>query len=82
MFNPKNVPPKTYEMASLFFKLAGPSALTNTLDFSCSIVNVVFAGRLGDITLMASVGLAGSITTMILTSVIQGLNGAQEVLTS
>ena len=69
-------------MTSLFLRLAGPATLTSTLDFFCSIVNVVFAGRIGGTTLIASVGLTDSITTMMFTSVILGINSAQATLTS
>ena len=69
-------------MASLFFRLAGSATLTNTLDFFCSVVNVVLAGRMGNITFIAAVGLTDSITTMMITSVILGINSAQMTLTS
>ena len=82
MFNPARAPPTTYQMASLFCKLAIPAALTNTLEIVSGIVNLVLAGHMGDLTLLASVGLSSVVCTLMVTSVLFGINSAQETLTS
>ena len=59
MFDPNlKIPPSTSIMAKLFFKLALPAMFTNVFAYSCTVANVIFAGRMNDPTKLAVVGLA------------------------
>ena len=82
MFNPKATPPTTLEMFMLMIKLVIPSIINNMIGFSASIISRVYAGRLEDPVKIAVVGLSGSINSMLMISLMIGLNSTQDTLTS
>lgn len=74
--------PKTSTMLLQFIKLALPSILTNVLAFVSNIVIIVFAGQLDDPIYVAAIGLSLSFNVVMISSLMIGLNAAQETLTS
>ena len=82
MFNPKATPPTTLEMFILMIKLVIPSIINNMIGFSASIISRVYAGQLEDPVKIAVVGLSGSINSMLMISLMIGLNSTQDTLTS
>ena len=82
MFDPQSTQPSTNKMLSIFLKIAVPSILTNILAFASVVTNTIFAGTLEDPINLAVVGLAGTCVSIMVQSVMIGLNSAQETLTS
>ena len=83
MFNPKSDPPASGLMLKTFLKLAIPATITNLLGFtSTSITQIIFAGTLTDPMNVAVVGLASTFCTIMVHSIMIGLNNAQDTLTS
>ena len=76
MFDPTNEPPTTGAMASLFCRLAVPASATNLIAFVTVIVNAVFAGRMNDPALLATIGLSNVICFGMVISVMIGINSA------
>ena len=70
------------KMLMCFLKIAVPAVLTNMIAFSTVVVNGVFAGNMDGAVYVASVGLASVICVIMVQSILIGLNGAQETLTS
>ena len=56
--------------------------VTNVITMGTLIVNVYFAGHLGDAQALAAVGLTNTLLAMMCLCLILGLNSAQETLTS
>ena len=69
-------------MLTIFLKLAVPAVLTNLASYACGVTNQVFAGRMGDPEKLAGVGLATATCSMMMLTLMIGLNAAQETLTS
>ena len=65
-----------------FAKLAIPNIVTNMIGFLSDIVIIRFAGHSEDATNVAVVGLAGTCCRILVSSILVGLNAAQETLTS
>ena len=76
MFDPKREPPTTCKIITLFLKLAVPSILTNVLGFATVTTNGVFAGRMNDPVKLAAVGLSGVCCSIMVLSLMVGLNAA------
>ena len=76
MFDPKKEPPTTYKIITLFLKLAVPSILTNLLGFATVVTTGVFAGRMNDPVKLAVVGLSGVCCSVMVLSLMIGLNAA------
>ena len=56
--------------------------VTNVLGFLSNAVIVIYAGRTDDSMNVAVMGLAGSCCSLLISSLVCGLNSAQETLTS
>lgn len=69
-------------MLTCFLRIALPSILTNLMSTVSVVTNGVFAGRMDDPVKLAVVGLSGVICNIMISSVLTGLNCAQETLTS
>ena len=82
MFDPKSDPPTTMKMLKCFLKISVPAVLTNMIAFATVVTNGVFAGHMDRPVYLASMGLASVCCNIMVLSVLIGLNGAQETLTS
>ena len=82
MFDPKSEPPTTSKMFACFLKIVVPAIFTNLIAFATVIINGVFAGRMNDPVKLAVVGLASVCVNIMVSSIMIGLNSAQETLTS
>ena len=69
-------------MTLTFFKLAIPAMTTCSLGTIILSINSVFAGRLNNAAKLAGVGLAASLSHIVIMAVLSGLNGALETLVS
>ena len=82
MFKPNQDPPSTARLLKTFAKLAFPNICTNTLSFLSTAMMIVFAGRTDDAMNVAVIGISNTCNATMLLSLMVGLNGAQETLTS
>ena len=82
MFLVESEPMTAGQMTSLIFKLAVPAIFTNVMGFLAMLVNTVFAGRMDDPAKLAAVGLTNVVVGTMILSLMNGLNSAQETLTS
>ena len=82
IFDPKSQPPTSSKMFICFLKIAIPAIFTNLMGTAAVVTNGVFAGRMNDPIKLASVGLASITLNLMVTSIMKGLNCAQETLTS
>ena len=69
-------------MAGVFCRLTLPAIVTNLLGFITVITSTVIAGHLKDPVKIAAVGLANVVFSVMILSLLVGLNCAQETLTS
>ena len=69
-------------MLGLFFRLTIPAIASNLLGFTTVLTSTVIAGSLNDSTKMAAVGLANVVFSVMILSLLIGLNAAQDTLTS
>ena len=63
-------------------RLAIPSFLTNLLRYVSTVINTIFSGHMQDEKMQAAVGLSNVCLTILISSILQGLNTTQETLTS
>ena len=82
MFEPESPPPSTGHMLKTYAKIALPMTLGNIVDQLIFLANTVFAGHIGNRSILAGVGLGTVCTHMFVLSSQVGLNGSQETLTS
>lgn len=82
IFQPGSIQPPNCKLLSLFTKLVIPNVLTNIMSFLSNVVIVIYAGRSGDALNIASVGLAATFCGILIGSLLNGMNAAQETLTS
>ena len=82
MFDPNSDPPTTTAMFKTFIALALPAMLTNLAGMTTNIVSLIFAGHMSDPTNLAAHALAFSSNSILVKSLLVGLNAAQETLTS
>ena len=82
MFDPKNEAPSTWKMFKTFLRIALPAMLTNLSSMTTVIVSYMFAGHMNDPVKLAAIGLAFSVNSILVLSLLIGLNAAQETLTS
>ena len=77
MFNPKSSPPPTIKLMTTFLKLAIPNILTNMLGFMSCVAIMMYAGHYSDDPMnVAVVGLAGTTSSIMVLSLLVGLNAA------
>ena len=69
-------------MLKQFLKLAIPGVTQNVLAFLMITMNSVFAGRMGDPSVLAAVGVGNVVVMIFLITMLMGLNAAQDTLTS
>jgi len=72
----------TSQMSRVFCKIAVPAVLTNLLGYITVLSNTIFAARMNDPVMLAVIGLANVCHTIMILSLLIGLNAAQETLTS
>ena len=82
MFDPRSEPPPTSKLFTTFAKLALPNILTNLLGFLSNAVIIIYASRTDDSMNVAVMGLAATCCGLLVSSLVVGLNSAQETLTS
>ena len=82
MFDPAEPAPSSKSMCKLFTRLVIPAIFTNVMAFVSVVINAVFAGRTNDPSKLAAVGLANVCHSVMILSLLIGLNAAQETLTS
>ena len=77
MFNPNSSPPPTIKLMTTFSKLAIPNILTNMLGFMSCVAIMMYAGHYSDNPInVAVVGLAGTTGSIMVLSLLIGLNAA------
>ena len=76
MFSPKSEPPQTSKIFTTFAWLAMPNIITNVLGFLSNAVIIIYAGRTDDSMNVAVMGLAGSCCSLLISSLVCGLNSA------
>ena len=69
-------------MFKQFYQLAGPAIITNILNMGTLLINAAFAGQLADPTSLGAIGLTNTMLLCMVSSLMIGLNSAQETLTS
>ena len=72
----------TGQMSRVFCKIAVPAVCTNLLGYITVLSNTIFAARMNDPVKLAVIGLANVCHTIMILSLLIGLNAAQETLTS
>ena len=82
MFNPASPPPSFGKMFCTFIKLVVPAILTNLFMLMSGVIIVYFAGQLDDSIYISVVGFTFSFRSLMVYSLVVGLNAAQETLTS
>ena len=82
MFKPESTPPTTGHMLKVFAKKSVPMVLANIVDQLIFFTNLVFAGHIGNESMLAALGLGSVFTHMMVLSFLVGLNASQETLTS
>ena len=82
MFSPASSPPSLCSMFSMFIKLAIPAVLTNLLMMMSLVIMVYFAGQLDNTIYISVIGLTFSVGSLMVFSLMVGLNAAIETLTS
>ena len=82
MFNPKSSPPATSKLFMTFTKLVVPSFLTNIMAFLGNTTTVVYAGQSNNEVWLAAIGLSNASVGIMMTSMLVGVNSAQETLSS
>ena len=76
MFDPSSDPPTTTTMFKTFIALAVPAMLTNLAGMTTNIVSLIFAGHMSDPTNLAAHALAFSSNSILVKSLLVGLNAA------
>ena len=71
-----HAPPRRITMVKCFVKLAVPGMVANMMGFITISLNPIFAGRLGDPSLLAGVGVGSVLVLVFLITVYMGLNAA------
>ena len=69
-------------MLLVFLKIAIPAILTDIGSFAVVVTNTAFAGHMKDPALLAAVGLCSVCCNILVLSIMIGLNGGVETLTS
>lgn len=82
MFDPASTPPSTWKIFRTFLRLTIPAILTNVLFTMCNVILLIYAGLIDDPIYVAVVGITGTLANFMILSILIGLNGAQETLTS
>ena len=77
LFNPiQDQPPSQCLLLTTFGKLAGPSVVTCMLSYFCNFTMVIFAAQMPDPINVAVIGLASSLTGIMMLSLLIGMNTA------
>ena len=69
-------------MLKMFLKLAIPGITQDVLAYLMITMNSVFAGRMGDPSVLAAVGVGNVVVLIMLITMLMGQNAAQDTLTS
>ena len=69
-------------MTKQFLSIAVPTVSQCFLQRLTMIINTIFVGRINDVSKLAGVGLATTISCILLVTILEGMNGALETLVS
>ena len=82
MFDPRSIPPSNLQILACFLNITIYAVTTNVLWFIGPALQLGFAGRLNDSTMLAVAGLSSTCYNIMVLSILVGINSAQETLTS